>query len=558
MGLFFDDLTEKRECTTCRYYSTFMGCGKGKMVGQMNAATCSHFENVYKYKEELKKQKEAERERERLQRERDDAERENERLRRENERLSSSSSSSSFSSPSSSYMPSSSSYDLDDDSFAFDDYESEEEMSPEEVEDALLEKFELLINEITKNFKPVIRQIRDLRKEDYSNNVVSIDDLDDFMESIKNLADTLSTANGSKKYVKKVKSLKAEYDSKVDSFLTLFVEEINWQFNNKHFNVAFALSESYLLVEAEGSDDLNKKCKAEYVSFSISKAHELIDMEKYEDAIAFLEPIKNEKCVKELLSLCYKKADKILISKAKSLIGERKYEEALNVLGEIGHTDVAELIEECESYIKEKKINDAKECISCGKYDEAVEILKTVKTSESASLMKKAREEKKKHLVEKVENLKKERKYDEAINVLRQLGGDDVNDAINSCRVDKAIWLYNSNRVNDAIRELKDIKTEESNTLIKRIQSNNKKKKTRVAGLIVLVFGIVFLIVGIVSAVKVNASMDSNVSFSEASRIIDQYTPWEVIGFLFGIPSFIVGLVLTLTSLKKYPIERIK
>lgn len=535
-----------------------MGCGKGKLPGQMNAATCSHFENVYKYKEQVKKEKEAERERERLQRERDDAERENERLKRENERVSSSSSSSSFLSPSSPYMSSSSNYDLNDDSFASDDYETEEEMSPEEVEDALLEKFELLINEITKNFKPIIKQIRDLRKEDYSNNVVSIDGLDDFMESIKGLSDTLSTANGSKRYVKKINSLRSEYDSKVDSFFALFVEEINWQFDNNHFNVAFALSESYSLAEVDGSDDLNKKCKSEYISFSISKAKELIDMEKYEEAISFLEPIKSENGIRELLSLCYKKADKILVSKAKSFMDEGKYVDALNALEQVGYTDVTELIDECESHIQEKKINDAKECISCGKYDEAVEILKTVKTNESASLMKKARKEKKEHLIKKLENLKKERKYDEAINILRQLGGDDVSDAINSCRIEKAIWFYNSNRVNDAIRELKDIKTEESNTLIKRIHSNNKKKKTRVAGLIVLLFGVVFLIVGIVSAAKVNASMDSSVSFSEASRIIDQYTPWEVIGFLFGIPSFIVGLVLTLTSLKKYPIERIK
>ena len=124
--------------------------------------------------------------------------------------------------------------------------------------------------------------------------------------------------------------------------------------------------------------------------------------------------------------------------------------------------------------------------------------------------------------------------------------------------IEKAIWYYNSNRINEAVRELKDIKTEESSLLIKRIQSNERKKKARIAGLIVLAFGIAFLIIGIVSVAKVNASMDSSISFSEASKIIDQYTPWEVIGFLFGIQSFIAGLVLTITSFKKYPVKRIK
>lgn len=558
MGLFFDDLTEKRECTTCKHYGTFTGCSKGKLPGQMNAITCSYFENVYKYKEQLKKEREAERERERLQRERDETERENERLRKENERLSNSSSSSLLSSPSSSYAPSTSSYELEDETLNLDDSDSEEEITQEELEDTLFEKYELLINEITKNFKPIIKQIRELRKEDYSNNVVTIDGLDDFMDSIKSLMDALITADGSKNYVKKVQKLKLEYESKVDSFFALFVEEINWHFNNSHYNVAFALSESYCLSEADGSEALNKKCKKEYVAYSLSKAQKMIDEGKYDEVIAFLEPINNESGVKELLRRCRKEADKLLISKAESFIAQGTFEEALSLLNEVGYVDVTELIEKCESHISENKINNAKEYIACGKYDEAVEILKTTQSSESASLMKKAREEKRKHLASKIDNLKKERKYDEAIEVIRQLGGNEMVDSINSCRIEKAIWYYNSNRINEAVKELKDIKTEESNLLIKRIQSNEKKKKTRIAGLIVLTFGITFLIIGIVSVVKVNASMDSSISFSEASKIIDQYTPWEVIGFLFGIPSFIVGLILTITSFKKYPIKRIK
>ena len=75
MGLFFDDLESKRDCVSCRYDNFFLGCEKGKSVGQMDAITCPYFEN--KYKAQIKKEQDLRNECEKLRQENDELRQEN-------------------------------------------------------------------------------------------------------------------------------------------------------------------------------------------------------------------------------------------------------------------------------------------------------------------------------------------------------------------------------------------------------------------------------------------------------------------------------------------------
>ena len=362
------------------YFPNGVGCSSWTPWGEL--------QSLY---DKIEMEERNKKERERMEREKRSIEEENERLKRENESLSRSSfspSSSFESSPYSSHSEYESSYEIEDDSYDYDDSDYDEDLTQEELEEQLLEKYEDLSKEVSKNFKSVLKQIKDLRAQDLSNNVVDIDGLNEFMETIKGLLDSLIEAKGSKDFLLKIASVKTKFEYQANSFLSNIESEINWHYENGHYNVSYALASVLVLSGYKGSKDLLKKCKKTCISWSCEKAKSLMLRNSFDDAIQFLIPLKDEPDCKALINECYVGIDKEKIYKAKKLMADGKYEEALKILNELGHADVIELVEECEKKSIEAKIKKAKTLWASKKRKEAISLLDSIHTKEAESLKK--------------------------------------------------------------------------------------------------------------------------------------------------------------------------
>lgn len=137
--------------------------------------------------------------------------------------------------------------------------------------------------------------------------------------------------------------------------------------------------------------------------------------------------------------------------------------------------------------------------------------------------------------------LKAKEKYDKEIEIVKNAWREVINNP--SGLVNKSTSSVPTHSTST---------TSTSSTSSYKPASTSKKPVVLIIGIVLLVVGLIFFIVGISSAAKVNAAVnDNSISFSEASKIIDQYTGWEVVGFLFGIPDLIAGLILTIIGAKK-------
>ena len=358
------------------YFPNGVGCSSWTPWGELQSLydKIANDEEMKKERERMERQNREEREK--LERERRTMEDENNRLRMENERLSSSS-------------YSSLSYDSDD-SYDFDDYDEDDE---EVTEDSLTDQLESTTKEFTNNFKSVSKTIKEMRKEDYSNNVVDTSQLDEFMESVKDFKKILfgiDLNNYSKEFKANVKKIKSDFENHLDKFLLLFVQEIEWHYSEKHYNVAYSLANAINSYDSKSYSSLFKKCEKSFISFTLDKAKDFIEEKDYEAAIEFLKPIKDKKEAKELISECYVGAEEAKINEAKKLINASKYKEALKILEELTFVDVDSLIKECKDKINAQEINKAKGLIASKRYDEAIAILKPINTKEAKSLSQNA------------------------------------------------------------------------------------------------------------------------------------------------------------------------
>ena len=199
-------------------------------------------------------------------------------------------------------------------------------------------------------------------------------------------------------------------------------------------------------------------------------------------------------------------------------------------------------------------VAEAKELEESKKYDEAVSLLKSIKDDYFNEEIKRINATKEKYVLATSKKLIEKGRYDDAIKLLKSLNTQNAKDMIVTCHIDKALKLYAAKNIDGALVELKKANTKDSELLSKKIKSNIRKKKMQIAGLILLIVGVVLLIVAIISSIMVSKVMEPDISYEEACRIIDAYTPWEVIGFLFGIPLTILGIVFTIIGSKKYRI----
>ncbi len=165
--------------------------------------------------------------------------------------------------------------------------------------------------------------------------------------------------------------------------------------------------------------------------------------------------------------------------------------------------------------------------------------------------------------IEKAKAFSKEDKYEEAIKFLRPIENEKeassllakYDDEKENKTINDALALCGNKKYSEAIQILKTCNSERAKQLIRKINSNSKKRKMTIVGMTLLVVGIGFMVLGIVSVAKVSAAMSQDVPFDEFCKIQDMYSPLEMIGFLFGIPSLIAGLILSIVGLAKHKIK---
>lgn len=257
---------------------------------------------------------------------------------------------------------------------------------------------------------------------------------------------------------------------------------------------------------------------------------------KFQDLDSFMESIKT------------------IITESKELSGTKKYDSL--------RTELKQKTEEFSlGYENEIELH-----LSKRNYNVAYALAKPYALSglrNSKQLLKTCKEKYLKYCKETADIFVAKKEYNQAIDFLTQAGDEpeikqqlaSVTKVAEDSIISDSLTLYKSRRKNDSIRLLQSFKTKKTESLIKKIHSNSRKNIILVIGLLFLVLFIVFLILGITSTIKLAESMQSDVSFEEFSKIQDQYSPLQAIGYTLGFMELIPGIALTIVGSIRYKIK---
>ena len=271
----------------------------------------------------------------------------------------------------------------------YDDYDDEDTFDPIEYEKELksiLFDFEDAVDE-------VMDVVPDMRNDDYDEYEVNSSQLVSFIELIGTIKDTFKTISSNDEladadFQKRISGYKSKFEKQSKKVLAMLEKEIEWHLDEKHYNVAYALSFALNKANYKKAKELFIQCKNEYIEHEICCANELIKKKKYKDAISWLRLFKDEPRVSVIIEQCREELYNEEIKKARTYFDQGKYEISLKHLQDLKRTpDVQKLERECKKRINVLKIDKAKVLIEEKKYTDAKKVLDGINNVEANRLI---------------------------------------------------------------------------------------------------------------------------------------------------------------------------